>query len=418
MDELAQGLVKVQDVRDVELADILGRETVSPDLGLLESTISGCNVVVTGAGGSIGSELCRQIIRHGPNRVVLIDHGEYHLYRVMSELEELVARHGLPVEVSPVLGSVTDTDALVEIFRDNRVDTVYHAAAYKHVPLVEVNGYQGFVNNVCGTLATARAAMTAGVPRMVLVSTDKAVRPTNLMGVTKRLAELALRALSEQERVDFARLECPHQATGAAVVENRTCFTMVRFGNVLDSSGSVVPKFRRQIREGGPVTVTHPEVTRYFMTIPEAAELVLQAGGLGQGGDLFILDMGEPVKIDELARKLIYLSGLTLRDSEHPDGDIEIRYTGIRPGEKLNEELLLDADVSPTRHSKIWRARESVIPWDELKELISRLVEALHRGDLPEVERLLSRPEIDYRPGVNHEPVVERQEPGLASGGH
>lgn len=400
LDELARGLVRVEDIREVDVADILGRDTVPPDNSLLERTIRGRNIAVTGAGGSIGSELCRQILRHEPEKIILIDHSEFSLYTAFSELEVMISRAGSAVVIVPVLGSVTDGGLLEQVFKKYAVDTVYHAAAYKHVPLVEDNGYQGFHNNVIGTLILARSSMAAGVKRVVLVSTDKAVRPTNLMGATKRLAELVLQAIGQLRQVDFAGLE-PCGISGSQTFDNGTCFTMVRFGNVLDSSGSVIPKFRKQIRDGGPVTVTHPNVTRYFMTIPEAAELVLQANGLSEGGDVFILDMGKPVKIDDLARNLIHLSGLSLKDEDNPDGDIEICYTGIRPGEKLFEELLIDDTAQPTSHAKIWRANERVMPWNELVALLSRLAAAFRDESREEVHRLLDRPEIGYQPPSN-----------------
>jgi len=403
LDELAQGLVNVEDIRDVDVADILGRDPVPPKKELLEQTISAKNIVVTGAGGSIGSELCRQIFKYQPAKIILVDHSEFSLYNCCSELEEMVGKLGnKKIELVPIIGSVIDTDLLMTIFKKYQVDTVYHAAAYKHVPLVENNGYQGLINNVFGTLSLAKAAMQSNVSRVVLVSTDKAVRPTNLMGATKRLAELVLQALNSLDTVDFSCLPtfCGDSSQLPEQMVNNTRFTMVRFGNVLDSSGSVIPKFRRQIREGGPVTVTHRNVTRYFMTIPEAAELVLQANGLSEGGDVFILDMGQPVKIDDLARKLIHLSGLSLRDEKNPDGDIEIRYTGIRPGEKLFEELLIDHKALPTEHPKIWRANERVIPWPELKRLLNALEQAFKADNQVQIQELLSIPEIGYQPSV------------------
>jgi FlaA1/EpsC-like NDP-sugar epimerase len=402
LDELTQGLVNVDDIRDVDVADILGRDPVPPIKELLEQTISGRSIVVTGAGGSIGSELCRQIFKYQPAKIILIDHSEFSLYNCASELEELVVKLGHKLELVPVIGSVIDTELLMTLFKKYQVDTVYHAAAYKHVPLVENNGYQGFINNVFGTLSLATAAIQSGVSRVVLVSTDKAVRPTNLMGATKRLAELVLQALNPLNKIDFSGLTSfgGNSSQLPQELENKTRFTMVRFGNVLDSSGSVIPKFRRQIREGGPVTVTHRNVTRYFMTIPEAAELVLQANGLSEGGDVFILDMGQPVKIDDLAQKLIHLSGLSLRDDNNPDGDIEIRYTGIRPGEKLFEELLIDHKALPTDHPKIWRANERVMPWPELKILLTELQQAFKANNQEQIQELLSIPEIGYQPSL------------------
>ena len=394
MEELAQGLVKVEDIRDVEVADILGREPVPADPALLGAAIAGQSILVTGAGGSIGTELCRQIFRHRPRRLVLLDHSEYHLYAIASELEQTAALLEIDVDLKPVLGSVTDPGLCRALCRDHQIHCIYHAAAYKHVPLVEHNGHRGFINNVFGTLCVAEAAIAEGVARVVLVSTDKAVRSSNIMGVTKRLAELVLQALAREPMADFSGLPVGEGGCFA----NRTCFTMVRFGNVLDSSGSVIPRFRAQIRAGGPVTVTHPEVTRYFMTIPEAAELVLQASALSEGGDVFILDMGDPVKIDDLARRLVHLSGLSVRDETHPDGDIEIRYTGIRPGEKLYEELLIDDSAGSTSHPKIWRASEQVISWGELKALLPAVERALAEGNPGAVRDLLARSEIGYQP--------------------
>ncbi len=397
LDELAQGQVRVEDIREVDVADILGRDAVPADKLLLEHGIRGRVILVTGAGGSIGSELCRQLLRYQPARLLLVDHSEFSLYTIFSELEDIALRADIHVAVTPIIGSVADGELLRAIFAEYKVDTLYHAAAYKHVTLVEDNGYQGFVNNVMGTLMLARAAMEAGVGHMVLVSTDKAVRPTNLMGATKRLAELVLQAFCCHLAVDFSGLEA-YNGFEKKMVANNTTFTMVRFGNVLDSSGSVIPRFRKQIRAGGPVTVTHKDITRYFMTIPEAAELVLQVNGLSEGGDVFILDMGKPVKIDDLARKLIHLSGLSLRNENNPDGDIEIQYTGMRPGEKLYEELLIDDSALPTRHPKIWRANERDIPWEELKPLLLALADAFRAGATDDIARLLARPEIGYRP--------------------
>lgn len=398
MEELAHGLVSVGDIREVEVADILGRDIVPADKSILEQTIAGKVIAVTGAGGSIGAELCRQILRFKPAVLLLLDHSEYSLYSQYSEIEDKAARLNSATRVVPIIGSVTDGDHLIRVFKQYRPEVVFHGAAYKHVPLVEDNSFQGFVNNVYGTLETARAAITCGVERFVLISTDKAVRPTNFMGVTKRLSELLLQALSKMQLVDFTSIPYCSAGPSEAAVPNKTCFTMVRFGNVLDSSGSVIPKFRKQIRQGGPVTVTHPNVTRYFMTIPEAAELVLQANGLSSGGDIFLLEMGKPVKIDDLARKLIHLSGLTLKDDDRPNGDIEISYTGIRPGEKLFEELLVDGKAESTSHPKIKRANESTIPWTELIELLVKLEAAFKQQDEDAIRQLLSRKEVDYRP--------------------
>ncbi|GIX29990.1 MAG: membrane protein [Porticoccaceae bacterium] len=405
LEELAQGRVRVDAIREVDVADILGREAVPPDEALLEGSIRGRSILVTGGGGSIGGELARQVLKYRPTRVVLLDHSEYALYRIHGELVE--AGLAGDVQLEFLLGSVLDEAWVHRVMVEHQIQTVYHAAAYKHVPLVEVNAPQGFRNNVRGTLCVARAAIRAGVEQFVLVSTDKAVRPGNLMGVTKRLAELAVLALAREAAFSPTALGL-EEHSGAPTVINRTRFTLVRFGNVLDSSGSVIPRFRSQIRRGGPVTVTHPEVTRYFMTIPEAAELVLQANALSRGGDLFVLDMGPPVKIDDLARRLIHLSGLTVRDRDHPDGDIEIVYTGIRPGEKLCEELLVDDAAEPTRHPKIFRAIEEPPRWEELARLLDEIEACLAAGDRAALAARLAHPAIGYRPqGGAHRPPAE-----------
>lgn len=397
-DELARGPVGGEGLRDVDIADILGRDVVPPLPELFAPRIRGKAVLVTGAGGSIGAELCRQIVTAAPARLVLFENSEYNLYAVAEEMLKLVAQAGPPIEVIPLLGSVTEPSRLLEVIKKFRIQTLYHAAAYKHVPIVEYNSHQGFRNNVLGTLHAAQAAILHQVENFVLISTDKAVRPTNMMGATKRLAELVLQAFSRESAVVFWEPE-HYGLTSDAHVINRTRFTLLRFGNVLDSSGSVVPRFRQQIRNGGPLTVTHPDVIRYFMTIPEAAQLVIQAASLSKGGDVFVLDMGDPVKIDHLARKLITLSGLTVKDAEHPDGDIAIEYTGLRPGEKLFEELLIGGEVYTTPHPKIRRANELVVPWPRLHAMLDDLVEAFARHDYDAVRTLLSAEEaIGYTP--------------------
>lgn len=402
MEDLAAGIVSVEDVREVEVADILGREAVLADRMLLAKAVAGKNILVTGAGGSIGSELCRQIFRFSPDRIILLDHSEYNLYRQCSELEEYQTKLASHTKIIPVIGSVTDYPLVRDVLSRNCICTIFHAAAYKHVPLVEANGYQGFCNNVMGTLRLAIAAVVCGVDTFVLISTDKAVRPTNLMGASKRLAELLLQAFSESSALDLTEhsefLGIPTRECILSSISTR--FKMVRFGNVLDSSGSVIPKFRKQIKNGGPVTVTHPDVTRYFMTIPEAAQLVIQASTLGEGGEVFILDMGKPIRIDDLARKLIHLSGLSVKDEKNPVGDIAIMYTGIRPGEKLYEELLVDDNARSTSHPKIWRAAEGAIHFSDLIILLEALNFALQKGQKGEVTSLLSRPEIGYRPST------------------
>lgn len=357
---LVKGSLRVEDVREIEIEDLLSRDPVAPNSSLLSICITGKSVAVSGAGGSIGSELCRQIVMLAPSRLVLIEMSEYGLYAIDQELRALAQAHGIDVELIPFLGSVLDTKKCESIFKQFNVETVYHAAAYKHVPLVEQNPIEGIRNNAFGTLSLARAAVGAKVKRFVLISTDKAVRPTNVMGSTKRLAELILQAFSRQH--------------------TQTRFCMVRFGNVLGSSGSVVPLFRRQIATGGPVTLTHPEITRYFMTIPEAAQLVLQAGAMGRGGDVFVLDMGEPVKIADLAKKMVYLSGHEVR-GDAGQGGIEIRYVGLRPGEKLYEELLIGDNVTGTDHPLIMRAEEAEIAWPILDQMIKQLDQTCEQGD-------------------------------------
>ena len=386
MSDLASGEVTVQDVRELDPEDLLGRLPVAPDARLLARDLAGQVVMVTGAGGSIGAELARHILAQAPRQLVLLDHHEYGLYAVAQELETLRALQGLAVDVVALLGSVTDAEHMRAICQRHRPATVYHAAAYKHVPLVESNIGQGVLNNVFGTWHMAQAARAAGVGRFVLVSTDKAVRPTNVMGATKRMAELVLQALAAQAQAAAAADAHPSEP---GQIPN-TCFSMVRFGNVLGSSGSVVPLFRQQLAHGGPITLTHPEVTRYFMTIPEAVQLVLQAGAMGQGGDVFVLDMGEPVKIFDLAVRMVRLSGLSVRDSARPDGDIEIAVTGLRPGEKLYEELLIGDNPEPTEHPRILRAREAMLPWDELQLHLDRLQAAARADDHAAMRAVLS----------------------------
>ncbi|MBI6684233.1 polysaccharide biosynthesis protein [Pseudomonas viridiflava] len=389
--DLAAGRVKVDDLQEVDIADLLGRDAVPARENLLEHCIKGQTVLVTGAGGSIGSELCRQILLLGPTKL-LLDHSEFNLYSIVSELEQRSSRESLSVKLLPILGSVRNHPKLLAIMKAWKVDTVYHAAAYKHVPMVEHNIAEGVINNVVGTLNTAQAALQAGVSNFVLISTDKAVRPTNVMGSTKRLAELILQALSrETAPVIFGDKANVYQV-------NKTRFTMVRFGNVLGSSGSVIPLFHKQIQTGGPLTVTHPKITRYFMTIPEAAQLVIQAGSMGHGGDVFVLDMGEPVKIIELAEKMIHLSGLSIRSEKNPQGDISIEFTGLRPGEKLYEELLIGDNVVATEHPMIMSATEDYLPWDVLKGRLSRLLDAVDGDDYATVRQLLRETVSGYTP--------------------
>jgi FlaA1/EpsC-like NDP-sugar epimerase len=374
--DLAQGKVSISDLRELDIDDLLGRDPVAPNHILLSKNIIGKVVLVTGAGGSIGGELCRQILAIAPAKLLLIEQSEFALYAIHQELEEKLA--GCKIVLVPLLASVQDGDRMREIMSTWRPDTVYHAAAYKHVPLVEHNPAEGIKNNVLGTLRTAFAASDSGVADFVLISTDKAVRPTNLMGASKRLAEMVLQAL--------------------AGTTKDTNFSMVRFGNVLGSSGSVVPKFRQQIRDGGPITLTHAEITRYFMTTQEAAQLVIQAGAMAKGGDVFVLDMGEPVMIIDLARRMVELSGLTVVDERNPEGDIEIKVTGIRPGEKLYEELLIGDNPKPTLHARILKAHEEFIPWPEFEERLQSLEQALNANDVPAIRLMLQQMVSGYRP--------------------
>lgn len=390
--DLASGKVKVEDIQEVDIADLLGRDAVPPQQALFERCIRRKVVMVTGAGGSIGSELCRQIISNKPKALLLFEHSEFNLYSIHIELERAIERASLPIKLVPILGSIRNPDRLLDVMRTWQVETIYHAAAYKHVPMVEHNVAEGVLNNVLGTMNTAQAAVQAGVANFVLISTDKAVRPTNVMGSTKRVAEMILQALSrETAPVLF-------NADGAVHHVNKTRFTMVRFGNVLGSSGSVIPRFYQQIRSGGPVTVTHPKITRYFMTIPEAAQLVIQAGSMGQGGDVFVLDMGQPVRIAELAEKLIHLSGLSVRSEKCPHGDIAVEFTGLRPGEKLYEELLIGDNVSPTEHPMIMRADEEYFTWDVLRGVLAKLLKAVEQDDYPQVRVLLREVVSGYVP--------------------
>jgi FlaA1/EpsC-like NDP-sugar epimerase len=365
---LAEGKVKVSDIRELDVADLLGRNPVAPNKELFEKNIKNQVVMVTGAGGSIGSELTRQILFSKPKILILLEQSEFALYALDAELRTRIKDENLGTELVSLLGNVRQYEWLKKICATWQINTVYHAAAYKHVPIVEHNVTEGVLNNVWGTLNAARAAIESGVDQFLLISTDKAVRPTNVMGASKRLGEMVLQALANQAGVG-------------------TQLSMVRFGNVLGSSGSVVPLFRSQINAGGPVTVTHPEVTRYFMTIPEASQLVIQAGAMasnagavGQGA-VFVLDMGEPVKIIELAQRMIELSGFSLQNEEKPDGDIAIEVVGLRPGEKLYEELLIGDDPMPTEHPRIMRAQETFKAWAELEKELNTLQGSLNAGD-------------------------------------
>ncbi|MGI2027311.1 polysaccharide biosynthesis protein [Endozoicomonas acroporae] len=397
MDDLVSGRLKIQDIKEVEIGDLLGRDPVQPDNQLLNQCIHGLNVMVTGAGGSIGSELCRQIAKLECKSLIVFDHSEYNLYRIEQEIRQIKEHAGLSFNLVSVLGSVNDPRRLLDIISAYKIDTIYHAAAYKHVPIVEHNISQGVRNNIMGTLYAAQAAMVGKVANFVLISTDKAVRPTNVMGATKRFAEQVLQAFSKQNKVELMHPEMFGKQKYQPIV-NQTRFTMVRFGNVLGSSGSVIPLFREQIRSGGPVTVTHPEITRYFMTIPEAAQLVIQAGSMGGGGDVFLLDMGEPVRIADLARHMIRLSGFVEKNVDNPEGDIEIQYTGLRPGEKLYEELLIGDSVTSTKHPKISRAYEEFLSWDNLRVVVSEITETLQEHDYKVTRQLLLRYVNGYQP--------------------
>ena len=375
LDKIVNGIVNLDAIKHVEVADILGRDSVEPNQSLLERNISGKNILITGAGGSIGSELSRQVMKLSPKKVVLMDNSEFNLYNIHLEL----ASKGFSIEIIPSLCTVTNYHQLKQIIAQNNIQTIYHAAAYKHVPMVEMNIISGTYNNVIGTYNIARLADELEVANMVLVSTDKAVRPTNVMGASKRMSELILQAFSDK---------------------SKCCFSMVRFGNVLESAGSVVPLFRNQIKAGGPVTVTHRNITRYFMSIPEAVELVLQSGAMAKGGDVFVLDMGEPIKIIDLAYKMIHLSGLTPIDNENPDGDIRIDFTGLRPGEKLYEELLIGSNVVQSEHPRIMQAKESKLSFDEVSHCVEVIKSARENQDERVVKELLLKYVDGYRSEV------------------
>ena len=396
--EIASGKVTLSDVRELDIDDLLGREPVKPNGLLLNRNTHNKTVLVTGAGGSIGSELCRQVIKTQPRRLLLFDMSEFALYRIHQEIQSaLVLYEDKPdeaLEIVPLLGSVCDEVRMQEIMDTWKPHTVYHAAAYKHVPLVEHNPAEGVRNNVWGTKVCAEAAVRNGVQNFVLISTDKAVRPTNIMGATKRLAEMVLQALNETKLSADSRT----LSTNNSPTSIKTCFSMVRFGNVLGSSGSVVPLFREQIKNGGPITLTHLDITRYFMTISEAAQLVIQAGAMGSGGDVFVLDMGEPVRIYDLASRIVELSGLTLRDELNPQGDIEIKVTGLRPGEKLYEELLIGDNPKPTQHPRILKAHEKFVPWEQLQGQLNSLNLALSVNDVPVIRSFLQQLVTGYQP--------------------
>ena len=399
LSDLAAGKVTISDLRELDIDDLLGREPVKPNGLLIIRNTHNKTVMVTGAGGSIGSELCRQVLKTQPKRLLLVEMSEFALYQIHQEIQSALDLRGISpgedLEVVPLLASVCDEVRMHEIMDTWKPHTVYHAAAYKHVPLVEHNPAEGVRNNVWGTKVCAEAAVRNGVNNFVLISTDKAVRPTNIMGASKRLAEMVLQALNDatHSSSDLRTLE-----SGNSVNVKRTCFSMVRFGNVLGSSGSVVPLFREQIKTGGPITLTHPDITRYFMTIPEAAQLVIQAGAMGSGGDVFLLDMGKPVRIYDLANRIVELSGLTLKNEENPKGDIDIKLTGLRPGEKLYEELLTGDNPRPTQHPRIMVANETFIPWEQLKAQLHSLSLVLSVNDIPVIRKFLQQMVTGYEP--------------------
>ncbi|MTJ02289.1 MAG: polysaccharide biosynthesis protein [Idiomarina piscisalsi] len=378
MADMVNNEMPIDQLQDIRVEDLLGRDPVKPDARLMEKHITGLTVLVTGAGGSIGSELCRQILLQRPKVLVLYELSEFALYSIERELSDICEQQGIGAEVIPVIGTVQRRNRIETVLKSFDVDTVYHAAAYKHVPLVEYNMVEGVRNNVFGTWHTAEAAIAAGVKQFVLISTDKAVRPTNVMGTTKRLSELVLQAL--------------------ALRQSETRFCMVRFGNVLGSSGSVVPLFKEQIERGGPVTVTHPDITRFFMTIPEAAQLVIQAGTMGDSGSVFVLDMGESVKIVDLARKMIRLSGLEEKTGKNPHGDIAIEFSGLRPGEKLYEELLIGDNVEASDHARILRANEQSLAWDDMEKLLDKLDDTCQRFAIDELRDVLLNAPTGYKP--------------------
>ena len=383
--ELASGKVKTADLRDLDIEDLLGREPVAPNMSLLARNIENKVVLVTGAGGSIGSELCRQALRCHLTTLVLVEQNEFALYAIQQDLQkQLEGQTGLTTQIIAILASVRNSHLMEKIFETWKPYIVFHAAAYKHVPLVEENIAEGIENNIFGTLVCANLAKKLGIPHFVLISTDKAVRPTNVMGATKRIAEMVLQSITSDEK--------------GKQKKSPTIFSMVRFGNVLDSSGSVVPLFRQQIRDGGPITLTHPEVTRYFMTIPEAAQLVLQASAMAKGGEVFVLDMGEPVKIIDLARDMIELSGLEILDENNPAGDIEIAITGLRPGEKLYEELLIGDNPIKTTHPRVMMAQEEFIPFQALENQLQNLMRALDVGNVTEIKVILRSLVPGYQP--------------------
>ena len=382
--ELAQGKLKIDDLNAVSINDLLGRYPVPPNESYLKSDITNKVVMITGAGGSIGSELCRQISQLKPKKLVLFEQNEFSLYLIEQEIKKSSSE----LKIIPILGSVLDSKKVEVVCKRFYVHTIYHAAAYKHVPMIELNNFSGMQNNIFGTLCCAEAAILSNVKTFVLISTDKAVRPANIMGATKRFSEMILQSLSQEYH------------------EKSTNFSMVRFGNVLNSSGSVIPLFKKQIKDGGPITVTDPEIIRYFMTIPEAAQLVIQAGAMSKGGDVFLLDMGKPVRILDLAKKMVHLSGLSVKDNDNPNGDIEILFTGLRPGEKLYEELLIGNKALKTEHQLILRSKEEMIPWQDLKLILDKLKKAIDSNDFEGARELLIEAVPGYKPAGSIDDLI------------
>jgi len=381
--DVVSGKRSIDQLREISVKELLGRKSVKPIQKLLSANITNKIVMVSGAGGSIGKELCRQILLHSPTKLVLLDISEAFLYEIHQELTEYLAETNNPLEIIPLMGSVQDGVLMQCIFHKEKIQTIYHAAAYKHVPMVEGNVIAGVSNNIFGTYKIARAAVDCNVETFVLISTDKAVRPTNVMGATKRMAELVLQGLANKQTT--------------------TRFAMVRFGNVLGSSGSVVPLFKKQINRGGPITITHPDIIRYFMTIPEAAQLVIQAGAMGKGGDVFVLDMGNPVKIIDLAYKMAHLMGFTIKDKENPNGEIAIEFSGLRPGEKLYEELLIGDAAKKTEHERILTANEISIPWDDVTTILDHLSQAIINEDENLIRQILVKAPLSYNPSTSKE---------------
>lgn len=387
IDDIMDGNASVTDIQNIDIMELLGRQPVKPNQDLFSKNVKNKIVMVTGGAGSIGSELCRQLLKSNPQQLIIFDNSEYSLYAIEQELGNIIKSVGQNVELIPILGSVQSKPRLNSVFNKYKIDTIYHAAAYKHVPLVEQNVVEGITNNIFGTLNVARLAVENGVKHFTLISTDKAVRPTNVMGASKRMAELVLQALANEPHI--------------------TCFSMVRFGNVLGSSGSVVPLFKRQIEAGGPITVTDPDIIRFFMTIPEAAQLVIQAGAMAKGGEVYVLDMGDPVRIYDLACQMVNLADLSIRDTASPDGDIEIIFTGLRPGEKLYEELLIGNDVIETDHKRIMAAKEICLTWSNFENVLDNVKTACELYDIESLHRIFNEAPVGYNHTGNYIDLIK-----------